>query len=541
MRSPVAALTWEIWSRNYRSIVSVVVITSLCALVNHLVPNKSEILENYQSIYWLLMIGSLGLVFSVFHHAEFNPRKNWHGFPYRLFTLPVPTWILTGLPMLLGVIGVGLVYFAWTQLVFAPLGRTVSSWPGFVLGVGMLCYQSVVWSLAGFRIVRIVSLCFLGLLFMNFGMIPLFLELLPWDRETVLELFTFLLIGFSMVAFFGAWFSVERQRRGGGRGRGWLKAQAGRIMNAVPRRTAAFSSASSAQFWFEWRRAGWLLPACVALALLFIFLPVSWFGRKDTDIALITLGWVLGLPLILATVIGKGFAKPDFWSADLSLPAFLAIRPFASGEMIVIKMKVAAMSVVIVWALVITFLSLWLPLWANTRELKEWLENAHVVRGGFKLFSIAVLSLMALAIVTWRGMVGSLWVGLSGSMTRFVGGAIVHAIVFVLAICGIVYAENHFHWHDLERYVSWLAWILMSAVVAKVWLAVFSWNKISPPRVGKYVMLWTAGTGCFVALGLLLSLNVFWIKQLIILAALLPVPLARLGFAPASLSRNRHR
>src|ERR1700748_691798 len=86
--------------------------------------------------------------------------------------------------------------------------------------------------------------------------------------------------------------------------------------------------------------------------------------------------------MILAFPLGKGFSKADFWSNDLSLPASVSVRPLANGEIIVIKMKVAALSAGISWLLVLIFLSLWIPLWADLAPLMilrigPWMAYGH--------------------------------------------------------------------------------------------------------------------------------------------------------------------
>src|SRR5204862_7850195 len=105
-----------------------------------------------------------------------------------------------------------------------------------------------------------------------------------------------------------------------------------------------FASPAAAQFWFEWRRSGSLLPFCIGAMLILVIGPLSWHLKDEPADTLWILGWTLAMPMIVAAPLGKGFSKPDFWSSDLSLPAFLAIRPLATGEMVVLKMKVAALS-----------------------------------------------------------------------------------------------------------------------------------------------------------------------------------------------------
>src|SRR6185436_1576660 len=178
-----------------------------------------------------------------------------------------------------------------------------------------------------------------------------------------------LLSGLAVVAFAFAWVCIAHQRCGGGQRRSWLRYLIERIADALPGRRKDFRSAASAQLWYEWRRAGLLLPSCIGALLVLIIGPLSWLLRNDAGSAVWILAWTLAMPMILALPLGKGFSKADFWSKDLSLPAFVAVRPLATGELVVTKMKVAALSAGISWLLVLVFLSLWLPLWANLAPL----------------------------------------------------------------------------------------------------------------------------------------------------------------------------
>jgi hypothetical protein len=535
------ALTWEIWRRNSLLAWLAAAAIAACVLGNWMIPERILSPDDLKPFYSLAMVLSFGLVFGIFHCAEFSAKRDWHGFQYRLFTLPVPTFVLVACPMVLGVLSVELVYFAWARFVFAPLGLDFSLWPAAVLGVGLMAYQAIVWSLGGFRITRIIMLALAGMLFMDLASLPLFAQFSAWPREKVYRYATLLLIGLAGASFLGACYSVDRQRHGGGRGRGWLKIMINQGLDALPRRRRGFASPSAAQFWLEWRRAGWLLPGCVGAVLLLIFVPVSWFTRKDPDATLWTLGWAAGFPILLAAAIGKGFAKPDFWSADTSLPAFLAVRPLASGGIIVTKMKVAALGAVLAWLLVLAFLSVWLPLWADTKTLGELWRLCLDLRPGFSLYAILVLLGVAAFIISWKLMVAGMWVGFHQSRRCYLTVGIAGVIALVLAISVIVACVKAFSWKRAEEYVTWLGWGLASAVILKLWLAAFSWNRISRARTWKYLAVWLPGTGCFLALGWLACPNIFWLKHLVILAALLPMPLARLGLAHRSLENNRHR
>jgi hypothetical protein len=506
--------------------------------VSFVVGKGPHALDHVAPIYVLLMVVSFFLVFGIFNYAEANPSRNWHGFPYRLFWLPVSTWVLVAVPMLLGSVSVGLVYLAWAKLVFALAGRQIVLWPGIVLCVGLPCFQALIWSLAGFRITRLIVLGLAGLLFVDIAILPEFPEQLPWRING-----TLVMTCLAGTAFLGAWFSVERQRRGGGRGQPWFRTIAAKMVDCLPRRRSSFASPAAAQFWFEWRRGGLVLPFCTGAAILLVFVPASLLTRHDPGATLWTLGWALALPIILGAAVGKGFSRPDFWSGEMAIPAFLATRPIASGDMIVTKMKVAVLSVSSAWLAVCVFLVIWLPGWANFTQLRELWELLGILRTKTGAYLIAPLFLFAGALLTWRAMIGNLWVGLSGDKRRFAVSILFQFTAVIFGLWLFTYLKNT-DWKQishLDRIISGVGLALAVAVIVRLWLSVFSWKHIRSNRVFRYALLWAFSTSCIAALGMLLCPKIFWLKHLCILAALLAVPLARLGLAPLSLGRNRHR
>src|SRR5438876_7890581 len=132
MKYPAQALSWEIWQRSRGSVWLIAGTISFCWFLNLLVPDSSGLSpsnrERILTVEWLLAVVSFLFVFGMFNHTEFDPRKEWTGFPYRLFVLPVPTWLLVLCPILLGVVTVELVYFAWVKLLFSHAETTRPVW-----------------------------------------------------------------------------------------------------------------------------------------------------------------------------------------------------------------------------------------------------------------------------------------------------------------------------------------------------------------------------------------------------------------------------
>jgi len=568
MRTPIAALTWEIWRRNRWTVwvVAAIVLSAWLFNLRFAEDFRASVSQQKQllTINCLVMAASLLLVFAIFNCTEFNPQKEWTGFPYRLFALPGTSLTLIAVPLLFGVSAVELAYFIWLKLVFTQGQMAKPEWFAVLLGAYMVFYQTILWTLAGFRILRIIVLGLIGTSFVGVAFLPFFAQYSssPWFSETVLMA---LLSGLAFVTFALAWVCIARQRCGGGQRRSWLKYLIERIADALPGRKKAFRSPASAQLWYEWRRTGLLLPSCIGALLVLVIGPLSWLLRNEAGSAVWILFWTLAMPMILALPLGKGFSKADFWSKDLSLPAFVAVRPLATGELVVTKMKVAALSAGISWLLVLVFLSLWLPLWANLAPLMMvrvgfWMAYGHSM---WAEYAISTLFIVASMFVTWKLLIGGLWVGLSGSKKVFITSAAVYCLVPLVSFIGLTILMNHDRvvraWasEDPNRVLSICEWIAALAIVAKFWLAAFSWRSITPARLRAYLLLWTGATLLLVMLALLLwahgllsvqlmammdflPVDIYRLRNLLILLALLVIPLARLGYAPTALVRNRH-
>ncbi len=64
---------------------------------------------------------------------------------------------------------------------------------------------------------------------------------------------------------------------------------------------------------------------------------------------------------------------------------------------------------------------------------------------------------------------------------------------------------------------------------------------ISSRSINKYFCIWVAGASLLVALAWLISPAVEWTRDILILAALLMMPVARFAAAPLAVAWNRHR
>jgi len=550
MNSPITAMIWEIWWRGRRATWLVLGCVAVCAVINLALIGWLHISDDargyFSNLFGMMMALSFLLLMNIFNYTEYNATKEWNGFPYRLFTLPVATWQLVTVPMLFCVFFAELVFFAWIKLVWTHDMIPVCGWFAIVLGAYVIFYQATLWCLAGFRILRIVALGLGGVSWILVAALPFFAAFLhlPWVTEGRLIV---VVIALAMIAHSIALRVIARQRCGGGRREGWVQSLANWFVDALPKRAGDFASPSAAQFWYEWRRVGWLLPACV-LFVIALAAPISWIKRGDPAFVGYLLGRLLLAPIVLSLVVGKGFVKCEYWSASLGLPNFLAVRPWSAVEYVEAKMKVAAVSVAVAWGFVFAFLILWLS-WANVADLKMEFFLYRVMNP-YSWPATAVLLCVGLLIVSWRLMVGGLWVGLYGNRDYYLGWSVVQVLVPVLGLIAAgIWSDaidrecktNPVRMQSLA--VNVLGWCLASWVIFKFWFAAFAWGGAERNFRRRYLLIWAGGLTCLLALAILASpfYDVYRFKHLCLLAALLGFPLARSGLAPGALAKNRHR
>jgi hypothetical protein len=361
------------------------------------------------------------------------------------------------------------------------------------------------------------------------------------------------LAGIAVITFLITWFHVSRQRSGGGAAFDHSTFMVRHLLDTHSRREKVFDSPAAAQFWFEWRRGGRLLPFLILVLLVVVIGPLSWSTRSEPQFKILVM--VLAMPVLLAWPIGKGFSKPDFWSQDLSMSGFVAVKPISNADLVLIKMKVAAVSAIVSWGIVLPFLLLWLPLWGNV-PIKSAANLVAQVYGTSAVtpLTMGVLIIFAGILLTWRFLVNGLWLGLSGNRKLFMAFAVPYAFFPLVVIATmIILSESNkaavqLMNYDFSRLVI-LEIVATIAVLAKLCAWVFSWRDVASERVTQYLIFWAACT-----LPLLMLAIFFWevakphlppesegVRNLMLLVALIVVPLVRVGYAPSSLAKNRHQ
>jgi hypothetical protein len=489
----------------------------------------------------------LGLTMAIFNFTEVNRRKGFAGFPQRLFTVPVDTWLLVGVPMLCGIVSVVGLYIAWTELIFRPAGlKFLVRWPATLLAAAVVFYQAIVWCLSGFRVTRLLALGFVLAYLVALGFAPHMPQSIrgPWTEANLTSVLVLLMLG----AYSAAVIAVGHQRRGGELSWAWPGRLWQSLMNAIPHRTWKVSSPNRALMWMEWRRSGIVLPVAVLLMSVAILSQLGGFAGHDAHSSARRLIWLLLSPALLAIPIGRGIAKPDFWSLELSLSPFLSTRPITSAQIVATKLKSSALSTLLAYCIVLVAVAVWTPV-GDPEHLRDLWATFKTIYSPLSQWVICGLAIAATMLLTWTLLIGSLWLGYSGRPWFFYGGVVVGIVavvgsLFAIGICSNLSDSDS---RLVLGLLQWLPWLLAAAFIFKCWAAIgVFWQArcqglITNRSIVRCVLLWVVGTLGFILLASFISPRVDWLRYGLYLVALLAVPLVRLEGATLAVAWNRHR
>jgi hypothetical protein len=554
MRTPTAALTWELW-RRHRSrwiliaatpLAFILVYPWLCAaagfhsespdaaddvarlmapLVGHAsLPNLIHILV----ILFLAggptvaMVLTLFCVLWMFTFTELDHKsKDALAFPGRLFFLPVSTsflfWRLAGG----GVAAVLGLCALWTHCVAMPHLEVFSIYGSCFGWMTLLVLgQGIVWALAAWPITRLLAL-----------LTVLFLFLVAPVRTDIFNSPVVLPPLFLLGAGLG-WLGLQKIRRGQWQGWTWRWPLANGTARAAGRSSKLFGSPAQAQLWFEWRRAsaGICLVASglVLVVLGFLFVrAAAGYPPLDADAMGICALSVILLPLI---VFGLHSISPA--RTDLN---FVLTRPLSSGELVMAWLKATAIAAVFLWIVVLAALGVMTL--TRLGDFHTWEQRVSPFLGRRVALGIALLFLC------WRIVAVNLGFVLTGN--RRVSQ--VPALLMMLPWFGVVgvFVLNEegvrfdWWWNHLSELAAGLLAVKF-LLAYEAFRTVLRRRLLAPVTVAAYLAVWVLLVAALLATTLLLARPAADLMLPAALGVVLLVPLARIGLAPLALAWARH-
>jgi hypothetical protein len=553
MRSPAAAFAWEFRERHRYGLMAlagyVLVMGAVKLAIFGLEPLNLDDSRALAAVvvvpFTTTFMYFLG-VFTFGFEGDLAARESMY--PRRLFSMPVRTEALAGWPMLYGGLAVAALALVATSFVrwevtdvlgrFAlrPFGvEAPLIWPAVLGAVFLAWTQAFAWMPYGLRGLRVIITVF-WLIALDAIMI------LAFEYEMSERALLAFLLPQLPLAYLAARFAVARARRGDVPD--WREglASLARILTGSARERAAFSSPEKAQLWFEWRLHGRSLPVWIGILLpfelaLLLVLP---------ELVDQTLLAVLLTPPFMASFAGATVARNSPSTRDsYGLGTFTSVRPLSSATLGLAKLKVAVLSTLAAWALVLAAIPLALAVSGTHTAVIEKFGRGVDAFGALRM-TVAVLSLVGvLMLSTFRQLVQSLCIGLTGR-EWIIKSTVLVALSFLVVIQPVAIWINRDR-KVLGTLLDALPWVLAILALAKVSAAAWMATRLFDNRLLKdRTLVASAAAWLLSVLALFAALAWFWdtphvAPYFLLLIAILQVPLVRVSAVPLSLAWNRHR
>jgi hypothetical protein len=539
MRSPAAAVAWEFHHRHRWYLIGLAAYVLLLGLIKplYLGPESTTLdLGDGYTAFAVVPFSATFLYFiSVFTFGltgDLAARQSIY--PPRRFTLPVSTAALAGWPMLYGIATMATLWLVMRVLARWPWQMELPIvWPGFLGAVVLAWTQVFMWLPYGLRNLRVILAV---LVLITLDTVVILAINYEWSEASLVVFLAPQL----PIAYLCACVAVARARRGVAPD--WSLFS----RTATARVKPPFRSSSAAQLWFEWRRNGKSLPVMVALVLPFELALPFITGYGSTSFILELLIAILFTPIVMAGFAAAAVSKANPFGREVyGLTPFTATRPLTSAQLIAAKLRMAMLSTLAAWVLVLVAVPIGFAWSGADSVIIDGTQRLAGAIGAARTIVLALLVFAGFVVTTWMMLVQSLYLGLTGrewvvKTSGFVG------LVIAMAI------GPTFEWisdnADVQRWL-WDAWptfpvaLAVLKTIAAIWIGrrLFQTRLVTDRALVGGAARWT------LTVFVLYAVFVWWIdtpfipRHVLAAVAILAVPLVRVSAAPLALDWNRHR
>jgi len=542
MRTPAAAIAWELRQRHRRGLIALLATIVTLGVIKIAVLATQAHPEVHDATFALLVPVPLAATFlyllAVFTFGiagDLAARESMY--PPRMLTLPVSTAALAGWPMLYGCVSMALLWFAMRLACIFPPGFDVPAfWPALFAASLLAWTQALTWMPYPLRGMRIAIS--IGLLVSIDVVVITALETRAKESTMLL-----LLAPFVPLAYVAAWSAVGRARRGDVPDWGVAKRIAPAFTRSAARRE--FRSAARAQLWFEWRRYGRSLPLLVAivlpvgLSLLFLFRSVPVVVVEIVVASLLVPSF---MAIFVAASAGKSGSNA---SESYGITPFIATRPIEDRALVVAKWQAALLSTLAAWGIVAVAVPVALA-WSNASEpILAIARNVDGALGRPRAIILALLIVAGLVASTWKQLVQGLYIAMSGRdwAVKGIAFATLAAVTLGFLALGWILDSRH------RIVVAWSAipWLMAALVALKLVLAMRVMQRgaerglFTRRQLILGAIVWDACVFAIYGVLTLILPAILVRRSFLLLVAMLAVPFVRLAAAPLAVARNRHR
>ena len=441
-------LIWSIWQRNCRAMLLVAGFLVFFCTVILRVTSEGKYPIVLAISYVFVIFCYLALT-GIFMYQDTDVGVRGSAYPVHMFTLPVRTYKLVLVPMLLGTIVYLSTGIAISKVVNGYYPDFPVFWPAFLVSGVLAMLQALFWYPLGVAYSKLVLTLISLPALVYFVSVPLSDKV---SEQVVCQYLGLLIIVSYAIAYQG----VVRARRGDAQ----LftlspKVALGRTIKDI--KWLNFRDASAAQRWYEWRQQGLVLPSLVLFCCVIfsagIYLqpgyktPVTMFGPNKNGLVPMVLPFIHTYTLLLvflipmlSLIVGCGARRTDIKHSDRTFLLFFGTRPMSDAGLVVQKFWLAMKSSLVAWGILLVQFLVLLPLTAGKWDMNDQatiLGNSTIfeflltyLNPGFVLQAICFF--LILILLTWRNYAIGFWTELSGKTWLRYG----HPIGLVALIVG---------------------------------------------------------------------------------------------------------
>jgi len=464
--------------------------------------------------------------------------------PTYMLVLPISSRMLVVVPMLAGAATIFAVWFIVASFVLRPADFPVPIfWPALFLILFQTLFQAIAWTPFAQKWMQGILTIFAGAGTFGwvvggiaFGFARFGLPAEPYFTAGIV-------LPLLVVAYFAALSGVAMTRRGDSyEWRLWS-----RLIEWLNtwRKPAdhPFSSARTAQVWFEMRSGGWYPPLMTAGMGLFFLIPMLLDHPSDLGQTWKFLGIFLGVQVFIAGVAGPSLGNVGGldYSAKSSLDSFLFARPISSVAVVRDKLLSGAVSALLIWLAALPF---GLLIFLRPGFFQAIVEIARQ-SPAWKVALLPPLAVLLILLVTWKQMVEGFWVALTGRVWLIHIFGIGMVLLMMGGIGFGIWINIFPAYQPLALAVShWIMDVLLvvKLVVALLVLRALMNRAIMPTEsIVAMVALWVFVVALFGSTALWLVPSGVVKTSDILSGIVLLVPFSRLAGAPLAVEWNRHR
>lgn len=543
MQSPALGFAWLIWQKNRVGFLLFGLYLAFLAIASFALP--APIFEEvWQGLTAPFGFGMLFLMGS-FYSSDTDLIGTRSGYPNHLFTLPLNTRTLVLWPMVYGIGSVSLVWIFYAAVVLESHGmRGLIWWPATLLATLTACLQSLSWYPVPLPYLRTI-LAFVVLIALT-G-----LAAIGWLTDLSVSILSIVYLSLIPIAAWTSLRGVTLARTGNVRERAWLPA---RTPNDTPIRR--FTSPQQAQFWLEWKRNGLQFPLLTLLICLLLTALLAFRGSGEVvplgigsiEVPVTVRLWLLCLlwaPFSAAT-IGCCSHKATTFRPDMTLQPFLATRPISSFDLVLTKIRLAAVSTLSAWAILGFFFAGWLFLPAKDGAKSGTIASLILPYLNLKSGVVATALFVGLIIWTWKSQISNLAILLTGRRALIDGysTAVPLAAAVCIGLSAVRITEDPSVINEMVRYLPRIAIgvaLLKGIVIIAAFIALHRQSLVDQLMLTRLAGIWLLVVAGLVAFLRWLLPTELAPTSYIALGVFLFLPLTQCLVAPLALHWNRHR